>query len=52
LAHGNNHPAFVPQHHFVVVKDFKAIKLGLALNDLNGLSKNKEFAYGTNWEVY
>ncbi len=52
LAHGNNHPAFVPQHHFVVVKDFKAIKLGLALNDLNSLSKNKESAYGTNWEVY
>jgi len=36
----------------VFIKDFKAVKLGLAMNGLNSLSKDKESAYDTNWEVY
>jgi hypothetical protein len=35
LAQGNSHPGFVPQHHLVLVKDFKVVKLGLTLNGLN-----------------
>jgi hypothetical protein len=44
--------SFLPHHHFMLIKDFRAIKLGLAINSLNSLSKDKEFAYGTNWKVY
>jgi hypothetical protein len=34
---GNNHLGFIPHHHLVLVKDFKAIELGLAMNGLNNL---------------
>ncbi len=32
---GNNHMGFILRHHFVLVKDFKAIELGMVLNGLN-----------------
>jgi hypothetical protein len=35
LVQGNNHMGFLFQRHFVFIKDFRAIKLGLILNDLN-----------------
>jgi hypothetical protein len=41
LAHGNSHPNFVFQHHLVLIKDFKAIKLGLVLNGLNSPIKGQ-----------
>jgi len=34
-AQGNNHLSFVPQHYLMLVKDFKPIKLGMALNGFN-----------------
>jgi hypothetical protein len=40
-AQGNNHSGFVPWHHFVLVKDFRAVKLGLALNNLNNPIKGQ-----------
>ncbi len=41
LAHGNSHMGFVLRHHFVLVKDFKVIKLSLVINDLNSLIKGQ-----------
>ncbi len=35
LTQGNNYPSFVPWYHLVLVKDFKVVELGLALNNLN-----------------
>jgi len=34
-AQGNNHPGFVHGHHLMLVNDFRAVKLGLSLNNLH-----------------
>jgi len=52
LAQGNSHLGFALRHHLVFIKDFKAIKLCLNLNNLIVLSKDKESAYATAWEIY
>ncbi len=38
---GNNHSGFVPWYHLVLVKDFRVVKLGMALNGLNSPIKGQ-----------
>jgi hypothetical protein len=41
LAQGNSHLSFVFQHHLMLIKDFKVVKLGLVLNGLNSPIKGQ-----------